>query len=270
MRRSVRAQSGQATVEWSGLLLVLAIVLAGLGYAVARTEAWGLGAEVLHAIVCAVDGCEDEQPGALETAYGPATAKLVRLYSPNVAYERDSAELPVDFRRCRKTSCSNGPADPDEIDRSTAGLATTAFTRVLDRRPDGGALYIQYWFYYPESFSGGIGRLLGPLAHRWPGYHRDDWEGYQVKVGPGDAAFARATAHGGYSSGWSPATGWYRVSGGSHAGDVVGGPATERTTTASKLALVPLEKLRNLALQRFTVLPPWRKSVYRDPESGGS
>jgi hypothetical protein len=263
----MRREGGQATVEWSALLLLLAMLFAGLAVAVTRTEAWGLGGNVLHALVCAVGGGCDDGQDALERAYGAETAKLVRRYSPSVTYERRSAALPIDFRRCRKQECSNGPDDAAETDRSSAGLPVTAFTRVIDRRPAGGALYLQYWFYYPESFSGKIGRMFG---HRWPGYHADDWEGYQVRVGPGGEAAARATAHGGYSSGWAPSTGWYRVSGGSHAGQVAPGSVGERTTRAAGLALAPLERLQGLDLQRFAVSPPWDKDVYRDPESWGS
>jgi hypothetical protein len=263
-----RAEDGQATVEWTALLLVLAVLFAGLAYAVSRAEGWRMGEGIVHAIACAVGaGCDDEGADALARAYGDETAKLVRRYSPNVAYERRSAELPIDFRRCRKLDCSNGPDDADEIDRSSAGLPVTAFTRVIDRRPAGGPLYVQYWFYYPESFSGGIGRMLG---HRWPGYHPDDWEGYQVRVGPGGPATARATAHGGYGSGWSRWTGWYRVSGGSHAGQVADGSTGERTTRSSGLALAPLERMGDLGLQRFSISPPWLKDVYRNPESASS
>jgi hypothetical protein len=149
----------------------------------------------------------------------------------------------------------------------------TAFTRVVDRRPRGGRLYLQYWLYFPESFSGGIGRKLGPLRDEWPGFHPDDWEGYQVRLGPGGAVAARATAHGRYANigdaeGWGAWTGWYRISGGSHAGHLVASPASERTTPAGALSLVPLESLESTGGYRFEVAPPWRKSVYRDPESG--
>jgi hypothetical protein len=262
-----RSEGGQATVEWTALLLVLAMLFAGLSYAVSRTEAWGVGEEVLHALVCAARGGCDDGPDALEQAYGSGIAKLIRQYSPNVAYERRSAELPVDFRRCRKVACSNGADDAVRIGHTSAGLPVTAFTRVVDRRRAGGDLYLQYWFYYPESFSGGIGRIFG---HRWPGYHADDWEGYQVRVGQDGTAVARATAHGGYSGGWTPATGWYRVSGGSHAGQVVGGSSGERTTPASDVLLTPLERLGDFAAERFSIPPPWSKDVYRDPESLGS
>jgi hypothetical protein len=89
-------------------------------------------------------------------------------------------------------------------------------------------------------------------------------------VSPDGGASARATAHGGYAGGWSPWTGWYRVSGGSHAGHLVERPTGERTTPASKLALVPLERLRGTDNQSFAVSPPWRKDVYSIPESNSS
>jgi len=261
-----RSQAGQATVEWSALLLVLALGLAALTVMVARTDTWGLGERVVHALVCAVDGGCDERD-SLDLAYGDELAEVVRSHAPNVVYERSSAALPVDFRRCRETGCSDGPDAARAIERSAGGLPVTAFTRVVDRRRGGGALYIQYWFYYPESFTGGIGRILGDA---WPGFHPDDWEAYQVRVSPGGRTAARATAHGEYSSDWSTSGGWYRVSGGSHAGHLVGLPGDERVTPASSLALVPLERLTDTGRYTFKVTPPWRKEVYTRPEAASS
>src|SRR5688572_21920372 len=145
-----RSQAGQATVEWSALMLVLALVFAALTVVIARTDAWGLGERIVHALTCAVDGgCEERD--SLDRAYGEELAEVVRSHAPNVVYERSSAALPVDFRRCRETKCSDGPDAAGAIDRSASGLPVTAFTRVIDRRPNGGSLYLQYWFYYPES-----------------------------------------------------------------------------------------------------------------------
>lgn len=246
-------------------MLVVAFALAGLAWAVARVEAWRLGDAVLHAIVCAAgEGC----PDALEDAYGGEIAATLRRYAPNIVYEHDSAQLPVDFRRCRAVGCSDGSDRADEIDRSAAGLPVTAFTRVVDRRAAGGSLYAQYWLYFPQSFSGGIGRVLG---RRWPGEHEDDWEGVQLRIAPGGQVSARATAHGGYKNtkhadGWGEWKGWYRVSGGSHAGHLVNGADGERTTHASSLRLVPLESLNGTGNYSFAISPPWRKGVYTDPE----
>ena len=261
-----RSQAGQATVEWSALLLLVALAFAALTVAVARTDALRLGDRVVHALVCAVEGGCDERD-SLDGAYGSELAAAVRRHAPSIVYERRSAALPIDFRRCRDTVCSDGPDAPRPIDRSRSGLPVTAFTRVVDRRGDGGALYLQYWFYYPESITGGIGRLFGDS---WPGFHKDDWEAYQVRVSPRGAVTARATAHGEYASDWTRSSGWYRVSGGSHAGHLVDGPGGERVTRASDLELVPLERLPATDRYAFQVTPPWHKDVYTEPESASS
>jgi hypothetical protein len=259
-------QTGQASVEWSALLLVFALGLSMLAVVVARTDAWRVGDGVVHALVCAIEGGCGERD-SLELAYGEDVAAAIREHAPNLVYERRSAALPIDFRRCRDTGCSDGSDAPRAIDRSRSGLPVTAFTRVVDRRERGGPLYLQYWFYYPESFTGGIGRIFGD---KWPGYHPDDWEGYQVRISPGGAVAVRATAHGGYASGWSISGGWYRVSGGSHAGHLAGLPQGERITPARRINLVPLERLRGTHRYGFEVTPPWGKDVYRQPESSSS
>jgi hypothetical protein len=261
-----RSQAGQATIEWSALLLAVALALAALTVAVARTDAWGFGERVVHALTCAIDGGCDERD-SLDLAYGGEVADAVRRHAPNIVYERRSAALPIDFRRCRRTDCSDGPDTARTIDRSRTGLPVTAFTRVVDRRGDGGALYLQYWFYFPESFTGGIGRIFGD---KWPGFHRDDWEGYQVRVSPAGPVTARATAHGEYAGDWSESAGWYRLSGGSHAGHLVEAPRGERVTHAKNLELVPLERLGSTGRYTFAITPPWLKDVYSRPESAGS
>ena len=268
-----RNEAGQSAVEWSALVLLVALVVAGLGFGATRLDVRGLGDALVGAIVCVIgDACP---AGSLEDAYGSELAHTLRRYAPNIVYERRSAQLPVDFRRCRAVDCSNGSDRPASIDESDLGLPVTVFTHVIDRRRESGSLYLQYWLYFPESFSGGIGRTLGPVSDRWPGFHPDDWEGVQLRVGPENRVAARATAHGEYknfkhSNGWGPWTGWYRVSGGSHAGHLVDGPTGERSTPASDIRLVPLESLANTDVQHFEVAPPWQKVVYRDPESDSS
>lgn len=268
-------QAGQATVEWTALVLLVALLLGAAAIVLPAAAGSGLARAVLHAITCAVRGGCDEGGPSLAVAYGRELAGTVRRYAPNIVYERRSAELPIDFRRCRALDCSNGPDEQASIDRSSADLPVTAFTRVVDRRGAGGSLYVQYWFYYPESFSGGVGRALGPLQKEWPGYHPDDWEGYEVRIAADGSVSARATAHGGYRSSkhskeWGAWTGWYRVSGGSHAGHLVPGPTGERSTSKSSLSLVPIETMPDKDLYRFDVSPPWQKGVYVDPESPSS
>ncbi len=261
-----RSERGQASVEWSALGLMLALLFATAAFAVARTDAWEFGDGIVHSLVCAVKGGCDAGD-ALSLAYGDDVAAQMRRYAPNVAYDPRSAALPIDFRRCRKTGCSDGSDAAREVARSSAGLPVTAFTRVVDRRAGGGPLYLQYWFYYPESFTGAVGRVFGD---RWPGYHPDDWEGYQVRIPPAGRASARATEHGGYGAGWQPWTGWMSVAGGSHAGQIVERGRGGRNTRAEQIDLIPLERLEGTSRHRFAVPPPWDKDVYRRPESAGS
>ena len=91
-----------------------------------------------------------------------------------------------------------------------------------------------------------------------------------MRISPGGDASARATSHGGYGSGWGEWTGWFQVLGGSHAGELVKRGSGERTTPGSKLALIPLERLKGSNRHSFEVSPPWRKDVYRVPEAPSS
>jgi hypothetical protein len=147
-----------------------------------------------------------------------------------------------------------------------------------------------------------------PKAPRYPGRHNDDWEGYQVRIGPGGEASVRATAHHGYQwckqrqchNRWGDWTGWTRVSRGSHAGHIplrtslrgvrlegalpfisgsydVKEPAYpgvdvhERTTVGADLTLIPLESVDRSAVPRFDgIAPPWTKPVYRNPLSNAT
>ena len=87
--------------------LLLALLFATAAFTISRTDAWGFGERIVHSISCALQGGCAER-ASLDLAYGDEIAALVRRYSPNIAYERSSAALPIDFRRCRKTDCSDG------------------------------------------------------------------------------------------------------------------------------------------------------------------
>jgi hypothetical protein len=222
----------------------------------------------------------------------------VRAYAPNLVYERGTRTLPVDYRRCRSHRCADAPDVPglDVWRGMPGGAVATVFTHLVDRRPRG-ALYVQYWLYYPDSTYDGKARalsrlpLIGGVARRLSGYHRDDWEGYQLRIDRDGSVWARATAHHGYAgrrrwpnlneagdlpfrartAAWTPATGWTRVSRGSHAGHIVRGPGDERRTGADGLRIVPIETLPPSARRRlFAISPPWEKPVYSDPEATGT
>ena len=113
----------------------------------------------------------------------------------------------------------------------------------------------------------------------YPGFHLDDWEGYQLRVERSGSVFARATSHGHYQgckqrrcrNRWTAWTGWTRVSKGSHAGHIpLPAPDEhERTSTAPALRLVPLETIDRSTYEPLPggIDPPWTKEAYRDPLS---
>ena len=288
----MRCERGQATIEWVGLVLLASLALGALATAVPLVDGRSFGGFLAHRILCAVKDDCDGGDAALAAAYGPRDAELLRRHAPDIVYEPGEESIPVDFRDCRAPPCASA-ADERGLDvhTSSAGLPATAFTRVIRR---GGRTYLQYWLYYPDSNTAlaGSDRVWNALPlGRYPGFHRDDWEGYQVRLDRRSGAGVRATSHGHYQwckqascrNRWGPPTGWTRVSRGSHAGHIPlrragsppaarrrghrGGPGTrararlrpelpgrdlhERTTTAEGLLLVPLETLDRRAYRRL-------------------
>lgn len=307
----MRCERGQATIEWVALVLLASLALGALAAAVPVMDGRSFGGFLSHRIVCSLRGSRcDRGDVALARAYGAGDAGLVRRYAPDIVYERGEHSLPVDWRECRRRSCSDAPDDPNlDAHTTDAGRRATAFTHVVHRH---GRTYLQYWLYYPDSNSSVLASdtlwraLPGLRLFGYPGYHEDDWEGYQVRVDRRGRVVVRATAHGGYRwckeaecDHWGPRTGWTRVSRGSHAGHIplerrttgwgvrglAGGrirvryrvrlPGVdmhERTTTAAGLRLVPIELLarRRYRPRHAPTLPPWLKHVYRHPESDES
>jgi len=306
-------QRGQATVEWVGLVLLVSVVLTGLVAAGARVPGTALARAVGEKILCAASmasSCLDEP--SLIAAYGSEVGGLARRKMPSLAFERGSRALPVDFRRCRETECADGE-EKGLVLRSDAGNPVMAFVRAVDCRPGvlsrplregadcsgerAGYLYLQYWLYYADSAT-----LRGvPIAGE-RGFHRDDWESVQIRIGPDGEVHQRASSHHGFNhtkgianwgsdvgiaalrgaaellgarprGGWGGETGWLHVSGGSHAGNAKDGPRLiDRATPGARVRLVPLERLLAEGRGRpgFAVSPPWRKRVWRDPEAQGT
>ena len=314
------SESGQATVEWTGLLLVVCLVAGGAAAVAPVVDGRSFGGFLAHRLVCAVrGGCRDGQV-ALARAYGSRDAALVREHAPGLVYEQGERQLPVDYLRCRRPACARAPDDRDlDAHRTDAGERATVFTRVLRR---GGTTYVQYWLYYPDSNTSWassdeiwernrllplIGRLVRGTGD-YPGFHEDDWEGYQIRIDPDGRIWARASSHRHYQgckqpacrNRWMGASGWTRVSRGSHAGHIPGELSTpprprlraapprprrprfspslpgvdlrERTSTAEGLRLIPLESRdpNGYRPRDDDVTPPWAKEVYLDPESGKS
>lgn len=288
---------GQGTVEWTGLLLLVALLLLGvLQAAGARLPGTSLAHTIASRLICAaqLSACEQSADSGLADAYGEEIAVLARRYAPELRYERGMTALPVDFRRCRSPACADGPP-AGLVWRSLSGQPATAFVHVVRR---GGNTYLQYWLYYPDSATyRGV-----PIAGR-KGFHLDDWESFQIRIGAkGRGVDARASSHKGYGGGdgalgwasdsgivhrpgWSPARGKLLVSGGSHAGRPGEAPSllqklqrstgygrpAYRWTPASRLRLVPIERLaRSCERPDFAISAPWCKRVYLDPEYAGT
>jgi hypothetical protein len=250
---SLRDQRGQTTVEWTGLVLLVAVALGALATVGPRLDGRSLGGFLAHSITCAArGGCTDGRDD-LARVHGAEDAELLQRFAPGLVYEPGTYTLPVDPRDCRSHDCADAPDDPDlDAHLSKRGrVPATAFTHVA--RVDGET-YLQYWLYYPDSTStvGGIGgawntvsravtKAPGDAKRSYPGFHPDDWESVQVKIDRSGRAYARASSHHGYqgcksracANEWTPVTGWSRVSRGSHAGHIPleehgGGPEVSR------------------------------------------
>jgi hypothetical protein len=306
----VASERGQGTVEWVGLVCVVSLLLVGVLAAGVRVPGAGLARSVAQRILCATelaDGCGDEP--LLIATYGDEVGRLVRRHMPTIGFEAGSRAVPVDYRRCRETSCGDAPED-GLVHRTDRRLPVTAFVHVVDCRAGAreaseaagvdcsgdraDRLYLQYWLFYANSAT-----LRGVPIVGDAGEHRDDWESVQVRVNPDGTVDERASSHDGYNyslqdldwgsdagigflkdlaedldarhpNGWGPETGLLLVSGGSHAGNVAGEPRGTRFTPGRRVHLIPLEPIAADEHATFTVTPPWLKEVWRDPEAEGT
>jgi len=294
-------------VEWVGLSLLVALLLAAAVTLGIRLPGTALVEAIASRLLCATamaDSCGDET--RLIAAYGSELGRLVAEQMPSLAFEARSRAVPVDFRRCRRRACGDGPPGRLVL-RTETGLPLTAFVHVVDCRAGdaeepqadcsgrrAGNLYVQYWTYYPESAT-----LRGVPVLGAAGYHRDDWESLQVRIGPDGEIAQRASSHHGYNHakgfanagsdvgigplrglaealgvrrrhGWGPRNPLLFVSGGSHAGNVGGVARIERVAPSDRIRLVPLEPIAAADRRRFAVSPPWRKRVWTDPEASGT
>src|SRR5919107_693913 len=114
------SEGGQATVEWTGVVCLVALALGAAVALVPAIDGRSFGSWLARTIVCAVRGGCERGDDALNAAYGNADAELVRRFAPNIVYEPGTHTLPIDFRRCRSHSCSDAPDDQSlEVSRST-------------------------------------------------------------------------------------------------------------------------------------------------------
>jgi hypothetical protein len=240
-RSCLRGERGQATVEFAALVLLAALALGALAATSARFDGRSFAGFLAHHMTCAMKRDCHRGEDLLARAYGPDDADLVRDLAPNLVYEPGERQLPVDWRHCRRPACAEARDERDlDVHVTDAGERATAFTRLIRR---GARAYLQYWLYYPDSKSVWAAsdwfweRAWEAARHRglasstpdYPGAHRDDWEGYAVRVEPDGRVLARVSSHGHWTSckkegrcegRWAEATRWTRVSRGSHAGHI--------------------------------------------------
>jgi hypothetical protein len=306
----VASERGQGTVEWLGVVCVVSLLMVGVLAIGVRIPGADLGRALARHILCAVelaDGCGDEP--LLIATYGDEIGRLVRRHMPTIGFEAGSRAVPVDYRRCRETTCGDAP-DDGLVRRTDERLPVTAFVHVVDCRAGAreateaagidcsgdraGCLYIQYWLFYANSAT-----LRGVPVVGDEGEHKDDWESVQVRINTDGSVDERASSHDGYNyslqdfdwgsdagidvlkeisedigvrhpNGWGPETGLLLVSGGSHAGNATGGPRGTRFTPGRRVHLIPLEPIAADSHATFAVVPPWLKEVWRDPEAEGT
>ncbi len=130
----MEGERGQGTVEWVGTLLCVSLLLAGLIAVGVRVPGGELARAVASRILCAAslaDGCGDEP--VLIATYGTEVGKLVRKHMPTIIFEHGSRAVPVDYRRCRSTTCGDAP-DEGLVHRTDRRLPVSAFVHVVDCR----------------------------------------------------------------------------------------------------------------------------------------
>ncbi|HEY6778429.1 MAG TPA: hypothetical protein VI122_18125 [Thermoleophilaceae bacterium] len=91
------SEQGQATVEWTSLVLLTALATAALTALVARVDGRGMGESVAHAITCAArGGCAARPPPAVDERPEPRPVPPVR---PKVPAEVPAARPEVPAAR---------------------------------------------------------------------------------------------------------------------------------------------------------------------------
>src|SRR4051794_1910879 len=114
------SQRGQATVEWTAAVLVVALALGAMIAFVPLIDGRSFGSWLARQILCGLrGGCGPGGDDELARSYGVRDGALVRRYAPNIVYEPGTYTLPVDFRTCRSHECSDAPDDPS-LDVSTS------------------------------------------------------------------------------------------------------------------------------------------------------
>lgn len=144
-------------MEWIGVTALVATLLLGVAAAAlvgGELEAGrGLAGTIGRRLACA-----PRLPGAcrhhpLVPAYGWPLARLARNLAP-APRPRPGPDglplVPVDFRRCRRSSCAVPRPGAAGRHLTLSGRRTTAFAQIVDRRRADGWVEVVYWLYRPS------------------------------------------------------------------------------------------------------------------------
>lgn len=148
-----RRDTGSATVEHTGLALLVALLMAGavavVGANPPEREARELGVAIARKIRCAPQAAAPCWRDPLTEAYGRSLGGVVRALAPEpvtIPEPGGGALLPVDFRYCRSASCA---LPGDRVELTASNRRVTAFVALVDERRSLGTVLIDYWLYRP-------------------------------------------------------------------------------------------------------------------------
>ncbi len=131
-------ECGQASVEWVGLVLLVALSLAALVGFAPRADAGALGAELVHAIGCAARGGCEAQPGSRAAPAGDPR--------PDAAAPRGMVSAPPLVPIAPGKRSSPTPRPRALAERLTRGPVLVRGRALLRRvAPGAGALWRRSW-----------------------------------------------------------------------------------------------------------------------------
>jgi len=157
----MRSESGAATVEHAAISLLIALLIAATVAAVASGTGDGgreLGYALARKLRCAAVGPGPCWRDPLTIAYGRSVAGAVRALAPDPAARSGPGGeplVPVDFRRCRSTSCAIAGVRQGF---TAQGRRSTAFVSVTEAGVDN-SLRFSYWLYRPALGWDRVARL---------------------------------------------------------------------------------------------------------------
>src|SRR4051794_41320515 len=93
----MRSQHGQASVEWTAAVLVVALTLGAAVAFVPLVDGRSFGAWLARHVLCALHGHCEAGDDRLAAAYGGGGAQLLRRLAPHPGYDAGAHPLPGGF-----------------------------------------------------------------------------------------------------------------------------------------------------------------------------